>query len=166
MEELDIEQSAPILLTAEGHKRLKEELAYLTTDKRQEIAERIRESKDHGEFSEDNNELDEIKIEQAMVENRIADLKEILSSADILDPKSISTEEVGIGAKVDVFGEVRNVDLTIQIVASIESDPTNNLISVESPLGAALMGAKVGDVVEFEAPAGLIRYKVKKISAS
>lgn len=163
MEELELEQSAPVLLTAEGHVRLKEELKHLTVTKRDEIAERIRESKDHGEFSEDNNELDEIKIEQAMVESRIAELKSILSGAEILDPSKIDTDSVGLGAFVTVHDEDRDFDFEVRLVASIEANADEDMISEESPMGDALMGLKIGDVAEFEAPAGKIRYKITKI---
>lgn len=165
MEELELDQGAPVLLTAEGHARLKEELKHLTIDKRSEIAERIRESKDHGEFSEDNNELDEIKIEQAMVESRIAELKSILSGAEIMEKSNIPTSYCGVGSRVSVQDIDRDVEFEIRLVASIEANADEDLISEESPMGDALMGLKVGDVAEFEAPAGTIRYKILKIRA-
>lgn len=165
MEELDLEQSAPVLLTAEGHQRLKEELKYLTVNKRNEIAERIRESKDHGEFSEDNNELDEIKIEQAMVESRIAELKSILSGAEILDPSQVDTSKVGLGTIVKVQDADRGIEFEVRMVASIEANPDEDMISEESPMGEALMGCQVGDTAEFEVPAGKVRYTVASIRA-
>lgn len=165
MEELDLEQRAPVLLTADGHARLKEELRYLTVTKRSDIADRMRDSKDHGEFSEDNNELDEIKIEQAMVESRIAELKTILSDAEILDPKNVSTDFVNLGTFVTVHDVDREFSFEIRIVASIEANADQDMISEESPMGSALMGLEVNEVAEFEAPAGLIRYKVEKIRA-
>ncbi|MDI9640920.1 transcription elongation factor GreA [Kamptonema cortianum] len=165
MHDQDLEQSAPVLLTAAGHARLKAELHFLTTDKRKEIAERIRESKDHGEFSEDNNELDEVKQEQAIIESRILELKTILSGADILDPKEIPTDQIGLGSKVCVVDEDRGFDFEVRLVASIEANPDEDTISEESPLGQSLMGLKVGGVAEFDGPAGRMRYTVKKISA-
>lgn len=163
MDELDIELSGNLYLTEEGMTRLKAELAYLTVQKRHEIAERIRESKDHGEFSEDNNELDEVKIEQAIVENRINDLKTILSSASILTPEDIPTDYVGAGSLVTVADSERGIEFTIRIVASVEADPDSDLISEESPLGAALVGKKPGDNAKFEAPVGVLQYKIIKI---
>lgn len=163
--ELELEQSAPVLLTVEGHTRLKAELQHLTVTKRAEIASRIRESKDHGEFSEDNNELDEIKIEQAMVESRITLLKTILSGAEILEIDRVPTEYVGLGSIVTVQDIDRDFDFSIRIVASIEANADEDLISEESPLGEALLGLKPGDIAEFEAPDGKIKYKVTKISA-
>lgn len=165
MEELDIDPGAPILLTAEGMERLKAELQHLTVDKRKEIAERIRESKDHGEFSEDNNELDEVKIEQAIVENRINELKTILSGATVLEDAMIPTDEVGLGSRVTVEDKERAVEFQVRIVASIEANPDEDLISEESPMGEAIMGLKVGEMAEFQAPGGKIRYTIKKISA-
>jgi len=165
MEEMELEQGALVLLTAEGHVRLKEELKHLTVTKRTEIAERIRESKDHGEFSEDNNELDEIKIEQAMVESRIAELKSILSGAEIMDASRIPTDYCGLGSLVTVQDVDRDFDFEIRLVASIEANADEDLISEESPMGDALMGRKVGEIAEFEAPAGTIRYKITKIRA-
>lgn len=165
MEELELEQGAPVLLTAEGHQRLKEELKHLTVTKRNEIAERIRESKDHGEFSEDNNELDEIKIEQAMVESRISELKSILSGAEILDPALVDASKVGLGTYVTVKDKDRGIEFEVRMVASIEANPDEDMISEESPMGEALMGRKVGDVAEFDVPAGTICYTVAKIRA-
>ncbi|MBX3114973.1 MAG: transcription elongation factor GreA [Fimbriimonadaceae bacterium] len=165
MEELELEQSAPVLLTAAGHARLKAELQQLTVTKRAEIAARIRESKDHGEFSEDNNELDEIKIEQAMVESRITELKTILSGAEILEADRIPTDYVGLGSKVTVEDVERDFSFDIRIVASIEANADEDLISEESPMGEALLGLKSGETAEFEAPVGILKYKIKKISA-
>src|SRR5271163_1779490 len=91
-----------ILLTPKGYQTLQLELEHLTMVKRPEIADRIRESQQHGEFSEDNNELDEVKFEQAMVENRIGELKSIFGNAHVLDESQIPTDRVGIGSQVKV----------------------------------------------------------------
>lgn len=164
MEELELEIGS-VYLTAEGHARLKEELAHLTGVKRKEIAERLRESKDHGEFSEDNNELDEVKNEQAIVENRIAELKAILSGAIILEPEDITTDEVGLGTYVTVQDEERDFSFEVRIVASIEANAEEDLISDESPMGSALFGLRAGDIAEFEAPSGHLKYKITKLRA-
>jgi transcription elongation factor GreA len=163
MEELELESTEPILLTKEGHDRLQEELKRLSISKRAEIAERIRESKDHGEYSEDNSELDEVKIEQAMVENRINELKLVLSNSEILDSKRIPVKKVGLGSRVTVRETKRRAEFEVRIVASAEANPDDDLISEESPLGQALMGKEVDDVVDYEAPAGALRYKIVKI---
>lgn len=162
MDELELDSSQPILLTPAGHARLQAELTRLTVEKRAEIAERIRASKDHGEFSEDNNELDEVKIEQAIVENRINELKTILSGAAILTPEDVPTDRVGLGSKVTVKDS--NGSFEVQIVASVEANADEDLISEESPLGQALMGQAVGEVATFDAPAGRLSYTIDKIS--
>lgn len=163
MEELELESTQPVLLTPEGHKRLQDELTRLTMEKRAEIAERIRDSKDHGEYSEDNSELDEVKIEQAIVENRINELKAVLSSAEVLQSSQIPTEYVGLGSRVAVRDTERGIEFEVRLVASVEADPDNDLISEESPMGQALVGLKVGEFAEFEAPAGRLRYEVSTI---
>ncbi len=161
--EQQTQSAVSLLLTPEGYKSLRDELERLTVEKRPEIAERIRESKQHGEFSEDNNELDEVKFEQAIVENRIAELKTIFASAQPLEPALIPTDTVGIGSYVKVKDADRKVEFEVRMVSSVEADPDNDLISNESPMGLALYGSKVNSVVEFEAPAGVIRYKVLSI---
>jgi transcription elongation factor GreA len=163
MEELQLESTEPILLTKEGYERLQEELRRLSVEKRAEIAERIRESKDHGEYSEDNNELDEVKVEQAMVENRINELKMVLSNSDVLDSKKISTKKVGLGSRVTIRETRRRNEFEVRIVASAEANPDEDQISEESPLGQALMGREVDDVIDYEAPAGELRYKIVRI---
>ncbi|HRF58345.1 MAG TPA: transcription elongation factor GreA [Fimbriimonadaceae bacterium] len=166
MEELEPTITAQVLLlTPEGYQRLHEELEHLTVIKRAEIAERLRDSKQHGEFSEDNSELDEVKFEQAMVENRIADLKGIFATAQQLDPATISTERVGIGTFVTVRDDDRRISFEVRIVTSVEANPDEDLVSNESPMGTALFGKKVGEIAEFNAPVGRIKYKVEKIRA-
>lgn len=162
-----MEQHEPthLLLTPDGYKSLQAELEQLTVEKRAEIADRIRESKEHGEFSEDNNELDEIKVEQAIVENRIAELKTIFASAQVLDPNEIPTDHVGIGSYVEVKDLDRGAQFEVRMVASIEANPDEDLISYESPMGRALFGRKVGENVAFDAPAGKLRYEIVKIHA-
>jgi transcription elongation factor GreA len=153
-----------LYLTPEGYKSLQSELEHLTLVKRPEIADRIRESQQHGEFSEDNSELDEVKFEQAMVENRIADLKAIFGNAHILESDQIPTDHAGIGSKV----KLRDLDFMdefeVRIVSSIEADPTRDLISNESPLGLALLGGAPNEEIAFVAPEGKKRYKILSIS--
>ena len=151
-------------LTPAGYKQLHAELEHLTVDKRPEIAFRIRESLQHGEFSEDNNELDEVKFEQAMVESRIAELKALFGSAQVLDPENIPTDYVGLGSKV-LLEDLQYMDqFEVRVVAGIEADPNEDLISQESPMGAAIFGHSSGDAVEFMAPEGKKRYRIISIS--
>ncbi|CAN5438833.1 transcription elongation factor GreA [soil metagenome] len=167
MNDTDIahELSGAILLTARGFATLKQELEHLTTVKRPEIADRIRESQQHGEFSEDNTELDEVKFEQAMVENRIAELKSMFSNAQILDESTISGDRVSMGTYVSLEDMQFDDEFEVRIVSGIEADPTLDLISSDSPMGTALMGHAAGDIVTFDAPEGKKRYKVIKLRA-
>lgn len=153
-----------MLLTPQGYERLQKELEHLVAVKRTEIATRLRESKDHGEFSEDNNELDEVKFEQAMVESRISELKAMFAGAQVLEMETLATEIASIGNLVSVKDPERGIEFEVRLVCSVEADPDNDMISNESPMGMALMGEKVGNLVEFEAPAGLIRYEITAIS--
>lgn len=158
------EQQGGYLLTPEGYKSLQVELEHLTVVKRPEIADRIRESQQHGEFSEDNSELDEVKFEQAMVENRIAELKTIFGNATILEDSMIPTDHIGIGSLVTVNDPEFGDEFAIRIVTSIESDPSRDLISNESPMGTALYGHSAGDKVVFDTPDGKKHYSVVKIA--
>ena len=156
--------STGVALTPEGYAALQHELEQLTTVKRPEIAERIRESLQHGEFSEDNSELDEVKFEQAMVENRIAELKTIFGNAHILEDASIPTDHVGIGSRVTVNDPEFNDSFEVRVVTSVEADPSRDLISNESPVGKALLGKRVGDQVQVAVPAGVLKLTIKAIS--
>lgn len=158
------EQSGGVLLTPDGYKKLQLELEQLTLVKRPEIADRIRESQSHGEFAEDNSELDEVKFEQAMVEGRIAELKSVFGNAHLLDMKSVPTDFVGLGSMVKVKDIEYGDDFEVRLVSSIESDPNNDSVSNESPLGMAIVGHSKGDTVQFTAPEGVKRYKILDIS--
>ncbi len=158
------EAPAGLLLTPEGYASLRKELEHLTLCKRPDIADRIRESQQHGEFSEDNSELDEVKFEQAMVEERIATLKQIFGGAHVIDPDKISTDRVGIGSRVTVLDIEYADEFEVRVVSSFEADPQEMLISNESPMGTALLGHKPKAVVEFEAPDGLKRLRILKIA--
>lgn len=161
--ELIHEPQSGILLTPEGYATLQQELEHLTTVKRPEIADRIRESQQHGEFSEDNSELDEVKFEQAMVENRIAELKTMFGNAHVLDADQIPTDRVGFGSLVTVEDIDYADKFDIRLVSSIEADPSRDLISNESPLGTALLGREKNETVVFEAPEGRKKYKIHDI---
>jgi len=162
--EIASETLSGLYLTPEGYQALQQELDHLTMVKRPEIASRIRESLEHGEFSEDNSELDEVKFEQAMVESRMSELKGIFGNAQVLDNNQIPTDHVGIGSSVKIADQDFDDQFEVRVVASIEADPNRDLVSNESPMGTALYGAKPGDIVEFEAPDGKKRYKVLSIS--
>ncbi len=161
---LSNDSHAGVALTPSGYTALQKELETLTSVKRPEIAERIRESLQHGEFSEDNSELDEVKFEQAMVENRIAELKAIFGNAHILEDDAIPTDHVGIGSRVLVSDPEFGDEFEIRVVSSIEADPNRDLISNESPMGTALLGHSAGESIEFDTPDGKKKFKVVSIS--
>lgn len=147
-------------LTPEGYRTLQQELEHLTLVKRPEIADRIRESLQHGEFSEDNSELDEVKFEQAMVETRVSELKAIFGNAQVLDQEKIPIDHVGMGSFVKVRDVADGDEFEVRVVSSIEADPNEDLISNESPMGTALCGRAPGEIVEFTAPEGQKQYNI------
>lgn len=161
--EINKDHGSTVYLTPEGHKVLQEELDYLTSVKRPEIADRLRESQGHGEFSEDNSELDEVKGEQAMVEGRIAELKIAFANMQILEPDQIPDSYVGIGSYAKVLDLDWDDEFEIQLLSSIESDPSKDSISIESPMGQAIYGHKPNEEFTFSAPDGKKRYKVVSI---
>jgi transcription elongation factor GreA len=158
------ESGSTIYLTPGGYTRLQQELEHLTVVKRPEIADRIRESQQHGEFSEDNSELDEVKFEQAMVETRIAELKTILSNAQPLDMDLVPTDRVGIGSLVTVRDLDWDDQFEVRLVTSVEADPTHDLVSNEAPMGLAIFGRSSEEDVTFEAPEGKKRYRIVRIA--
>ena len=147
-----------VLLTQEGYDNLEKELEYLTTEKRAEIAERIKVALGFGDLSE-NSEYDEAKNAQAANETKIAELENKLRYAKIIDESEIDTKTVQVGNTVKVLDMEFNEEESYTIVGSTEVDLAQNKISNESPIGEALMGAKKGQVVEAQAPAGVIKYK-------
>ncbi len=163
MRDTESDSGSAILLTPEGYKALHEELEHLTLVKRPEIADRIRESQEHGEFSEDNSELDEVKFEQAMVESRIAELKTIFGSAQILTSAAIPTDIAGVGSRVKLKDLDMAEEFEVRLVSGVEADPSKDHVSVDSPMGVALLGRKAGETVEVSAPDGLKKYKLVSI---
>ncbi len=152
----------PILLTDEGLKKLEDELEQLKTIKRKEISEKIKVALSFGDLSE-NSEYDEAKNEQAIIEARIATIEAMLKNVKLLDDDEISTETINVGSKVTLKDIEFNEELTYYIVGSTEADPEKGRISDESPIGKGLLGHKTGDVVEIDAPAGVIRFEVLSI---
>ena len=152
-----------VLLTQEGYDNLEKELEYLTTEKRAEIAERIKIALGFGDLSE-NSEYDEAKNAQAANETKIAELENKLRYAKIIDESEIDTKTVQVGNTVKVLDMEFNEEESYTIVGSTEVDLAQNKISSESPIGSALMGAKKGQIVEAQAPAGVIKYKIISIT--
>lgn len=152
-----------VILTQEGFDNIEKELEYLRTEKRAEIAERIKIALGFGDLSE-NSEYDEAKNAQAANETKIAELENKLRYAKIIDESEIDTKTVQVGNTVKVLDIEFNEEESYTIVGSTEVDLAQNKISNESPIGAALMGAKKGQVVEAQAPAGVIKYKIISIT--
>ena len=151
------------ILTYEGLKKLEEELEYLKTEKRREVAERIKVALGFGDLSE-NSEYDEAKNEQAQVEMRIIDLENKLRNVKVIDEDEIDTKTVQIGNTVQVLDMEYDEKVDYTIVGSTEVDLASNRISNESPIGKALLGRKKNEVVEVEAPAGVLSFKILKIT--
>ena len=153
------------LITKEGLEKLREEIDHLSTTKRREVAERIKEAREFGDIME-NSEYDDAKNEQAMLEQRIAQLEERLRRATVVDSKRIGTDVVSVGVKVHVKDQKSGDSRKFQIVGATEAKPPDRL-SNESPVGKALMGHKRGDVVSVEVPRGPKRkLKITKIEAA
>ncbi len=149
--------------TEDGFKKLQEELDYLKNTARTEIAEKIKEARSFGDLSE-NSEYDEAKNEQARIESRITELEVMLKDAIILEDDGDKTVKVCLGSKVTVLDVELDEEDVFTLVGSAEADPMNGAISDESPVGKALLGAKKGQVVTAETPAGELKYKVLSIA--
>lgn len=151
--------SEEVLLTQEGYDKLEQELEYLKTTERTEIAGRIKVALGYGDLSE-NSEYDEAKNAQEMNENKISELENKLRHAKIIDSSEIDTKTVQVGNTVEVLDMDFDENVTYTIVGSTEVDLAQNKISNESPIGSALLGAKKGQVVEAQVPAGVAKFKV------
>jgi len=153
------------LLTAEGFEELKSKIEYLSTVRRREVAERIKDAREFGDISE-NAEYDDAKNEQAMLEKQIADLEEKLRSATLIDEESITTEMVSVGVTVHLKDQKTEKSSKYKIVGSAESNPAENKLSNESPVGKALLGHRRNDIVSVQVPRGPARkLKITKIEA-
>ncbi|MEI3434304.1 MAG: transcription elongation factor GreA [Clostridia bacterium] len=151
-----------VLLTQEGYDNLEKELEYLKTEKRSEISERIKVALGFGDLSE-NSEYDEAKNAQASNEIKIAELENKLRYAKIIDESEIDTKTVQVGNKVKVLDMEFDEEVEYTIVGSTEVDLSQNRISNESPIGAALLGAKKNQVVEAQTPGGVVKFKILAI---
>ena len=154
-----------VILTPEGLENLKKEIEHLSTTKRREVAERIKEAREFGDISE-NSEYDDAKNEQAMLESRIMSLEDKLRSASVIDAKELSADVVRVGSQVQVTDD-KGKKLQYTIVGSTEANPSENKLSNESPVGKALVGRKKGDSVKVTLPSGKQReLKVEKIEVA
>ena len=149
-------------MTYAGLKKLQEELQDLKVNQRREIAQKIKEAREQGDLSE-NAEYDAAKDEQRDIEARIEQIEQILKNAEVVDEDEVDLDKINIGCLVRVLDIEYNEEEEYRLVGSSEASSLQNKISNESPFGKALIGAKVGDIVEVEAPAGVIKYEVLSI---
>ena len=154
-----------VILTPEGYERLKQEIDHLRTEKRREVADRIRVAREFGDIAE-NAEYDDAKNEQAMLEHKIAQLEERLLNARVIDANEISKDVVSIGTKVKLKDMETNKSVEYLIVGSAEANPSESKLSNESPVGKAIMGRKKGETVEVAAPRGALKFKILDIRAA
>lgn len=155
-----MEKTKEIILTSAGYKELEEELQDLKLNKRTEVVEAIKEARSHGDLSE-NSEYDAARDEQAQLEARIQELEYKLEHAVISDG---ATDRVAVGSTVTVVYEDDDEEVEYKIVGGLEADPFENKISNESPIGQAIIGAKVGDVIAVSSPNGSYNVKIVKIA--
>ena len=151
------------VLTKDGVAKLEAELENLKTVRRQEVAEKIKVALSFGDLSE-NSEYDEAKNEQGIVESRIAEIEATLAHAQIIDSDDITTEKVSIGAVVKILDKEMDEEMEFQIVGTSEANIDKGQMSDESPIGAAIIGKKIGDIVDVETPSGVIQFEILDIS--
>ncbi len=152
-----------IIVTASGFSKLEEELEQLKTVKRHEVTEKIRNAVSYGDISE-NSEYEDAKNEQAFVEGRILTIENMLRNAKVIKDDEINTDLVSVGTTVRLKDIEFNEVVEYTIVGSAEADPGANYISNESPLGVAILGRKKNDVVDVNAPSGVVKYKILSIN--
>ena len=152
-----------IRMSAEGFKDLEKQLEYLKNVRRAEVAQKLKEARSFGDLSE-NAEYDEAKNEQAILEAEIVDIEMKISNAEVVNDEDLSTDEIGVGSYVKLKDLEFDEILELQIVGSTEADPENNKISEDAPIGVAALKKKVGDILEVEAPMGIIKMEVLEIS--
>lgn len=151
-----------VKMSAEGYAKLEKEIEYLITVKRAEVAQKLKEARAFGDLSE-NAEYDEAKNEQGILEARINEMEVTLANATVVDDSQLSKDEINVGSVI----KIKDIELDeisqIQIVGSTEADPDNGKISDESPVGLAVLRKKAGDIVEVEAPIGIIKMQIVEI---
>jgi transcription elongation factor GreA len=153
------------VLTPEGYDRLKEEIEHLSTTKRREVAERIKQAREFGDIAE-NSEYDDAKNEQMMLEHRIAQLEERLRNARVVEATELEKGVVGVGTRVRLKDLDANETIEYHVVGSAEANPAERKLSNESPVGRAIIGRKKGETVEVAAPRGALKYKIMDVKAA
>lgn len=159
------EAKKDVLLTIEGVRKLEQELEHLKSVRRREVAERIKQAIEFGDIT-DSSEYEDAKNEQAFIEGRIITLEKALRNAVVINAEDVDTNEVSIGSTVLLKDLDRGAEFRYTIVGSMEADPRANRISHESPVGRAVLGQQVGNVVEIQVPAGTVKYQIIDISRS
>jgi transcription elongation factor GreA len=152
-----------IRMSADGLAKLEKELEYLVTVKRAEVAQKLKEARAFGDLSE-NAEYDEAKNEQGILESKIQEIEMTIANAIIVSEDELSNDEVNVGSVVVLKDLELDEKMKLQIVGSTEADPENDKISEDSPIGIAAMKKKVGDIIEVEAPIGIIKMEILEIS--
>ena len=153
------------ILTYAGLKQYEDELQNLKVVRRKEVAQKIKEAREQGDLSE-NAEYDAAKDEQRDIEARIEDIEKILKNAEVVVEEEVDLDKISIGCNVKILDIEFDEELEYKIVGSTEANSLKGKISNESPVGKALIGAKIGDIVEVETQAGVIKYKVLEIERS
>ena len=153
------------ILTYQRLQKLEEELQNLKVVRRKEVAQKIKEAREQGDLSE-NAEYDAAKDEQRDIEARIEDIEKILKNAEVVVEEEVELDKISIGCKVKILDVEENEELEYKIVGSTEANSLKGKISNESPVGKALLGAKIGDVVKVETHVGELEYKVLEIQRS
>ena len=153
------------ILTYEGLRRYEDELHDLKVVKRQEVAQKIKEAREQGDLSE-NAEYDAAKDEQRDIEARIEEIEKILKNAEVVVEDEVDLDKISVGCVVKVLDVEYDEEEEFKLVGSSEADSLNGKISNESPVGKALIGARVGDTIQVETQAGMIEYKVLEIQRS
>jgi transcription elongation factor GreA len=151
------------ILTADGLRKLEDELEHLKGTRRKEVAERIKQAKAFGDLAE-NAEYDDAKNEQAFVEGRILQIEQMLRSARVIDNDAVASDAVTVGSTVRLRDVAAGSELTYTIVGSAEADPLQDRISNESPVGQALIGHKRGETITVRVPAGTLKYTILEIA--
>ena len=154
-----------VILTPEGYEKLKQEIDYLSNDKRREVADRIRVAREFGDIAE-NAEYDDAKNEQALLEHRIATLEDRLRAARVISKGDVTTDVVSVGSHVKLRDVNAKKTYEYDIVGSAEANPADNKLSNESPVGKAILGKKKGETVEVAAPRGALTFKILDIRAA
>ena len=153
------------LLTKKGYEERVALLEHLKVDRRKEVAQKLKEAREQGDLSE-NAEYDAAKDEQRDIETQIAELEEILKNAEVVDEEEVDLDKISVGCQVKILDIEFDEELEYKVVGSTEANSLTGRISNESPVGRAIMGASVGDIVTVETPAGDLQYKILEIQRS